>query len=40
VRSQCPIDEGPAAFPECVVVLIEDRPPHGASTEGLEVTHR
>jgi hypothetical protein len=34
VRSESPIDEDPAAFPECVVVLVEDRSPHGASTTG------
>jgi hypothetical protein len=33
VRPQSPIDEGPAAFPERAVVLVEDRPPHRASIE-------
>jgi hypothetical protein len=30
---QSPIDEHPAAFPERVVVLVEDRPLHRASIE-------
>jgi hypothetical protein len=38
--SQGPIDEGPAAFPERVMVLLKDRPPHHASTGKLQVTHR
>jgi hypothetical protein len=37
VRPQRPIDEGPAAFPERVVVLVEDPPPHRASTERLKL---
>jgi hypothetical protein len=37
VRPQSPIDEGPAAFPECIVIRLEDGSLHPASVRGLKL---
>jgi hypothetical protein len=37
---QSPVDEGTAAFPERVVILVEDRPSHHALHEKIEVTRQ
>jgi hypothetical protein len=39
IRPEGPIDERPAAFSECFVILIEDGSPHRASTV-IKVTHQ